>query len=193
MRRQDVQDATGRSEYNPGYGQMRAWGKGSPTNGQQGFAPGCIYQNLTGVIGTCLWCNIGTFSSSQWINVDNPDGGLVQVTAATLTISALVHAGRTLLLNKSGGITVTMPAATGSGLIYRFEIYSVSTTGYVVNVPTGTMNGNIVMVPASVAAADGAAQTAGTTITLNGTTSGGVTIGDWFQLQDVGTALWNVT
>lgn len=69
MRRQDVQDATGRSEYNPGYGQMRAWGAGAPTNAQKGFAPGCIYQNLTGSAGSVLYVNTGTFTSSTWLNI----------------------------------------------------------------------------------------------------------------------------
>lgn len=69
MERRDIQDATGRLLYNPGYGQMHAWGKVNPVNGDKGFAPGCLYQNVAGSAGTVLWVNTGTFSSATWVNL----------------------------------------------------------------------------------------------------------------------------
>ncbi len=198
MRRQDVQDATGRSEYNPGYGQMRAWGNSAPTNGQQGFAPACLYQNLAGVIGTCFWINIGTFASSQWINADNPDGGLVSLITTT-TITAKLHAGRTLLLNLAAGFTSTLPAATGTGLFYRFVVQAISTTGYVISaVGSDKIKGTLQVVqPGSTYATANIGEsflsTTNVTVTLNGTATGGANIGDWVQLQDIAAALWVVT
>ncbi len=198
MRRQDVQDATGRSEYNPGYGQMRAWGSAAPTNGQQGFAPGCLYQNLAGTIGTCFYINVGTFLSSQWLNADNPDGGLVTLAAAT-TITGLVHGGRTLLLALAGGFTSTLPAATGTGLIYRFVVQIISTTGYLISaVGSDKIKGSVQLVtPGSTYATANIGETflstTNVTVTLNGTTTGGANIGDWVQVQDVAAALWVVT
>jgi hypothetical protein len=198
MRRQDVQDATGRSEYNPGYGQMRAWGSGVPTNGQQGFAPGCLYQNLTGTIGTAFYINVGTFASSRWLNADNPDGGLVNL-AATTTLTALLHAGRTLLLNLAGGFTSTLPAATGTGLIYRFIVQTVSTTGYVISAAgSDKIKGTLQVVqPGSTYATANIAEsflsTANANVTLNGTATGGANIGDWVQLQDIAAGLWVAT
>jgi hypothetical protein len=87
MRRQDVQDATGRSEYNAGYGQMRAWGSAAPTNNQQGFAPGCIYQQLAGSY-PFLWLNVGTFAASKWASVsDLAYANTAASTAVTATAS----------------------------------------------------------------------------------------------------------
>ncbi|HXJ72657.1 MAG TPA: hypothetical protein VNM37_07380, partial [Candidatus Dormibacteraeota bacterium] len=45
---------------------------GNPINGEQGWAPGAIFQNpLTTIIGNFLWVNVGTFASSLWLNIDN--------------------------------------------------------------------------------------------------------------------------
>jgi hypothetical protein len=192
MQRQDVQDATGRSEYNPGYGQMRAWGKVAPTNGVQGFAPGAFYQNLTGGPGTAFYVNIGTFLSSQWINVDSPDGGVVLLTAA-ITLSPSLHAGRTLMWNLAGGFTATLPAATGSGAIYRFQVLVVSTTGYVLSAAgTDKIKGGLLITAAGATAGTGCwfVSTTNANITLNGTTTGGVAIGDYYQVQDIASGLW---
>ena len=176
---------------------MRAWGKASPANGKQGFSPGCIYQNLTGVAGTSMWCNIGTFSSSQWINIDSPDGGLVTATA-TLTVTPLLHAGRTVLLSALAGFAVTIPAATGSGLIYRFSVLTVTTSNnYAISVPANTLFGNVVLgISASGGAADTFVATTGTgltTITIDAAHQGGASMGDWLQFQDVATATWFCT
>lgn len=65
-RRHDVQDATGRIEYISGRGTIQAWGVGAPSNGKTGFAPGCIYHNVTGTTGSALYVNVGTFTSSSW-------------------------------------------------------------------------------------------------------------------------------
>jgi len=68
-RRHDIQDATGRIEYLPGRGTVQAWGSSAPTDSVAGFAPGCIYHNLAGTAGSTLYSNIGTFSSSNWLNI----------------------------------------------------------------------------------------------------------------------------
>lgn len=67
--RTDIQDATGRLQYLPGKGQLHAWGSGVPTDGVQGFAPSCIYQNVDGTAGSTFYVNIGTFLSSNWFNL----------------------------------------------------------------------------------------------------------------------------
>jgi hypothetical protein len=48
--------------------------------------------------------------------------GLVNVTASTLTVTAAEHAGKTIALNRAAGIAVTMPAATGTGNVYKFVV-----------------------------------------------------------------------
>lgn len=79
-RAQQIQDASGRILYHPGRGTYQAWGtgvgasntNGTPINGTTGFAPGCIWHNPQGIGGTSLYVNVGTFTSSQWVNLDGP-------------------------------------------------------------------------------------------------------------------------
>lgn len=118
----------------------------------------------------------------------------VTLTAATTLTSA--NAGRLHLLDASGGFTVTLPASVGNGARFRFQVKTVSTTGYVVQVANATdvMQGAVFTVSDGAAAVLGYA-TASTsdTITLNGTTKGGVTIGDWFELTDYAAGFFAIT
>jgi hypothetical protein len=119
---------------------------------------------------------------------------------ATLTLTADNHAGRTLLLGEVGGnaaLTVTLPAATGTGHIYRFVVSVVNTSNYVIKVADATdiMYGNILA--NSTGDTPDLAQPWPTaadsdTITLNGTTTGGAAIGDFIVLQDIMTNAWHV-
>lgn len=167
---------------------------GVPTNGIAGFAPGANFYNFKGGPGTALYVNIGTVTSAQWINVDSPDGGLVTL-AATTTLTALIHSGRTMLLNASGGFTTTLPAATGTGNIYRFLVQTVSTTGYVLACTGSDVFKGNVQVGLNSATPGGSCQFASSTnqnYTLNGTTKGGVNAGDWFNVQDYLAGVWSI-
>ena len=116
---------------------------------------------------------------------------------ATTTITAALHANRTLLMGASGAaLTFTLPAATGTGNKYRFVVTVVNTSNYLIKSVVGSdlMEGCVI-------GDDGAAVTttlrwqAGATddtITLNGTTSGGVDIGDWIELEDITSVGWAV-
>ncbi len=44
-------------------------GTGVPTNGVQGFAPGCLFINYKGSTGTLVYVNTGTYASSTWTNI----------------------------------------------------------------------------------------------------------------------------
>ncbi len=122
---------------------------------------------------------------------------LVTLTVAT-TLTAPLHAGRTILLSLLAGFTVTLPAATGNGDRYHFKVGIVLTSGnYIVQVASSsdTMAGPISMVDTDTNdnmegfAASGTSDT----VTLNVTTTGGLTIGDWFELVDVAANLWHVS
>ena len=115
----------------------------------------------------------------------------------TGAITEVDHAGKTLLLGEVGGnalCTITLPAATGTGSMYRFIVSVVNTSNYVIKVAdaTDTIDGSV-----NILDADSTAQTAyaatGTddTITLNGTTKGGA-LGDWIELIDIATNQWAV-
>ena len=118
------------------------------------------------------------------------DNGVTLV--ATGDITAAAHSGRKLYMGEVGGnaaATFTLPAATGSGATYHFIVSVVNTSNYVIQV-TGddTIDGSVILHQDSantvvsfntVAASD--------TITLNGTTKGGVSIGDELTLIDAAT------
>ena len=204
-RRQDVQDAGG-IFLNTQRGALIAGpmapgtytvGTGVPINGTAGYAPSCIWNNLLGSPGTLLYMNTGTVLSSVWVNVDfaleQTLTPLANLTAAA-TLSPSANAGRTTTLNASGGFTVTLPSATGSGNIYKLMVGTVSTTGYIVST-----NGTDVYkgwVEISTVANPAALSTFSTTtlknITLNGTTTGGVSIGDVLEIQDIAANVWAV-
>lgn len=178
---------------------------GIPTNGIVGFAPGALFYNFLGGPGTALYCNIGsngwvnasggTNAAATWLNIDSPDGGLVSL-ITTATITAVLNSGRTMLLSLAGGFTSTLPAATGTGNIYRFIVNVVSTTGYVITAAgSDVFKGSLWNVAAGATAGTGCTftSTSNQNITLNGTTKGGAAIGDWIQLQDIASGVWTVT
>lgn len=73
MRRQEVQDATGVITHMAPFGTLHIVQTDTPTakgfNGAAGFAPGCLYQNVTGTVGSVLYVNTGTKTSATWTNV----------------------------------------------------------------------------------------------------------------------------
>jgi hypothetical protein len=123
---------------------------------------------------------------------------IVNATASTLTVTEALHDGKTIVLNRSGGIAIALPAATGSGGRYRFVVGGVSTTGYVFSSVVGTdlMEGLIF----GQSATDHANEAARTwpsgatddTVTLNGTTKGGAAVGDWVEFEDISATGWAV-
>jgi hypothetical protein len=42
---------------------------GVPTNGIAGFAPGALFQNWKGTVGSVLYVNVGTATSATWVNI----------------------------------------------------------------------------------------------------------------------------
>lgn len=116
----------------------------------------------------------------------------------TLTASATlsdIHDGQTILLDAAAGLTVTLPAAVGSGKKFKFIVKTTVTSNNDVIQVTGddTMTGMILTLQDAADTVVGW-ETAATsdTITLNGTTTGGIK-GDVIELEDVATDLWHVT
>ena len=116
---------------------------------------------------------------------------------ATDAVTITEHAGRTLLLGEVGGnaaLTLTLPAATGTGAVYKFIVSVTNTSNYKIQVAdaTDTIDGIMMYLDE-----DGTAVTAfptvaaSDTITLNGTTQGGV-VGDYLELIDIATNQYHV-
>ena len=116
---------------------------------------------------------------------------------ATDAITEAEHAGRTLLLGEVGGnaeVTLTLPDATGSGTTYKFVVSVTNTSNYVIKVPdaNNTIDGIITYLDLDGTAVTGYGTAATSdTITLNGTTTGGL-LGDHLELIDIATDQWHV-
>ena len=124
----------------------------------------------------------------------NGSDSLVSVTAST-TLTSAANAGRTMNLNVASGATVTLPAASGTGNIYRFFVQTtITSNNYIIQVANAsdTMSGVAIVANDS----DNSAsifETAATTdtITLDGTTTGGL-LGATCEIQDVATNKFSV-
>ncbi len=126
------------------------------------------------------------------------------VLTANTTVDRDVHAnGPVIGLNKLDGLTVTLPAAVGSGDRYFFRVAVLATSSsYVIKVASATDffvgeimgartdSGNAVL--GFCAANSGTVSTNSDTITLNRTTTGSVNVGEWLEVKDVATATWHV-
>lgn len=118
------------------------------------------------------------------------------VTAATISATTLAtYAGSVVTLNAAAGQAITLPAALGTGSQYRLfvgtTITSNSTTVSVAN-STDIMAG-VAIVANDTDASASIFETAADsdTITLNGTTTGGIK-GCMIELIDVASGLWFV-
>src|SRR5690348_6651807 len=54
-------------------------------------------------------------------------GGVVDTTATTLTITQATHGNRTVTISSAAPIAITLPQATGTGSVYRFQMQVVAT------------------------------------------------------------------
>ena len=119
---------------------------------------------------------------------------LVSITADA-TLTAASHAGRTMVLSVASGATLTLPAASGTGNIYKFFVATtITSNNYIVQVA----NANDTMAGVAIVAndSDNSAsifETAATsdTITMNGTTTGGL-LGATVEIQDVASNVFSV-
>lgn len=116
----------------------------------------------------------------------------------TLTASATLddsYSGTTTVVNAAAGLTVTLPAAAGTG--YEYDIL-IGTTVTSNNVVIQVANADDTMTGLCIFAQDAADTTVGfetaattDTITMNGSTKGGIK-GDRIRLKDVAANLWAV-
>ena len=116
----------------------------------------------------------------------------ISITAATFAPLASQHTGAALILNRSAGITVTLPAATGSGARFHFIVGTTVTS----NNDVIQVVGNDIMTGGAWLAQDAADtvvmfETAADsdTITMNGSTKGGIK-GDSIELIDIAADTW---
>ena len=67
-------------------------------------------------------------------NVDRHTRDIITLTA-TASITTADHSGRTLLMGEVGGdaaATFTLPAATGTGSVFKFVVSVINTSNYLI-------------------------------------------------------------
>lgn len=119
--------------------------------------------------------------------------GAPQWTAATLTVTPDAYAGKTIVSNLAATQTATLPAATGSGNIYRFFVQTTKTGDLVLQVASASdiMQGAIGVATDAAGVVIPTAATSDT-LTMNGTTTGGVK-GSLAVFQDIASGVWSVS
>jgi hypothetical protein len=160
---------------------------------------GITYSRLKGVNVEADTLYLGgtaiTATAAEINAVADSSARLVSATGATLAVTAASHDGKIVVLNRAAGVTATLPAATGSGAVYRFSVGTTVTSNsdkiQVANA-TDVMAGALTVTDQ----ADGSTATFGTvaasdTITLNGGTTGGL-IGGLITIVDIASGKFSV-
>lgn len=113
----------------------------------------------------------------------------ISVTAATVTIDSTYY-NRLIVLNAAAGVAVTLPAATGTGARLRFWIGTTitSNTTTIAKAGSDAIKGLIFQLKNGAAVAV-YTSTSGATITMDGSTKGGI-IGDVVELVDAASGVW---
>lgn len=121
---------------------------------------------------------------------------LVSLTAASSMTREANGNGKINLLSLLAGFDTTLPEATGSGDTYEFMVGIVNTTGDygLLALTTDTLSGSALILDSDTSdnvvgfLADGTDDK----MEINGTTKGGLTIGDKIKFTDVAATTWAV-
>ena len=119
-----------------------------------------------------------------------PSGGH----SVTLTASATLddtHHRRTILLSAAAGLTVTLPASSGSGIIFEiFVLTTVTSNNLIIQVANSTdILAGVLHLTTDIAGTSMPTSSTTDTITMNGTTTGGVK-GTWLRFKDASSGIW---
>ncbi len=119
--------------------------------------------------------------------------GLATITASSVSITAEGYAGSRIILNRAAGITVTLPAATGTGNRYEFIMLVDASGNHIIKVANSTdvMMGWAALGNDSAGSSNFYTADSSDTITLGGTVNGGKK-GARVTLDDVASGFWAV-
>lgn len=124
----------------------------------------------------------------------DPTNRLVNITTSTITITALLHEGKVLTMNRAAGIVASLPKATGNGHQYTFIVGTTATGAHKIAANgTDTLVGGITLWSDNAADAVTHFKAGGTDdyISMNGTTKGGYQ-GAKVILTDIASGLWHI-
>jgi hypothetical protein len=173
-------------EYDADSNVMRATGATVPTDGDRGYAVGCIFVQTDGGTETVLYVNEGSATSADF----NPVLGGVKKTedlTATNTLTA-ADSGKVLFLNSATEFVTTLPTPA-AGLNFKFVVKA-APSGASYTVVTAS-SANILIGGVTCATADdlGSYDADGDTITF---VNGQAVVGDFVEVVSDGTS-WYVS
>lgn len=116
---------------------------------------------------------------------------------SSLSATVAAHNGKIIKLDTAAGTTVTLPAATGSGAIFRFVTTVIATSGsHIIKVANAsdTMQGFAILADTDSSGATFMFMCAADsdTMTMNRSTQGSVTIGETVEVIDIATNKFQV-
>lgn len=123
---------------------------------------------------------------------------VVALTAGTTALTAEEHANRLLTMSTlDAPYTLNLPRASGTGDVYEFLSTGARTSGSIIINAVGTAPSNkfVGTIWQHSASTDTLVQFSSTTndiITLNITTTGGATVGDYLKIMDTAPNQWRV-
>lgn len=169
---------------------------------------------LTGITADAAELNVldGMTSSTEELNIltgvtatadeinaaaDISEQAAIAEAGATLTVTAALHAGKVVAFGRAAGTIVTLPAATGTGHIYRFVIATAATS-----------NANIIKVANATDVMDGSlniqqdtdtdgnvkvwrADAGDDTMTFAGAATSGGIVGGYIECVDYAAGFWS--
>lgn len=123
-------------------------------------------------------------------NIQNKNVGI----GSSLVWNKIRHKGKTMKFDTLAGSTLILPTSTGSGEKIRCQVTVVPTSNAhvaKVNNTTDIISGTVLTLSDNSAAVLGySAGASDDTVSLNGTTTGGLKRGDYFELEDSIKGVW---
>lgn len=131
-------------------------------------------------------------SATQWYCDNSNQGGRINTTAASLTLTLESHGDRVITQNRAAGTAFTLPAAVGSGRRITIVVGTTISGGSLTVVRAGAdvIRGVALADDGDGEPANGWSATAATTITFEGSTQGGIS-GDRIELIDIASGVWS--
>ena len=129
--------------------------------------------------------------SGIYLNGKGMQGMGINSYVASETLTAVKDAGKIVNIALLAGLTITLPAATGTGDVYTiFCTLTVTSNDYIVQVASSSdvMLGGVA-ISTDVAGITMLSAATSDTITMNGSTTGGL-LGSWVRLTDVASGQW---
>jgi hypothetical protein len=118
--------------------------------------------------------------------------GVIEFTGSSLALTAGGHAGQTVVSNLAATQAITLPAATGSGNVYKIFVATTKTGDLTITTDGSDDLVGGVEVTTDASGTPFLSDGTDTIITMNGSTTGGVK-GSYVELQDVASATWLVS